>query len=111
MPTGTTREVRFTTGVAGTYFYWGTLTGKGLDARTAIESQLHGALVVDAPGGKADDRIFVLGHYLAEGDPKANPPWADLETWVINGRSSPLTEQLTYRTGDLFQDLRTIEAL
>ena len=100
VPTGTAREVRFSTGVAGTYFYWGTLTGKGLDARAAIESQLQGALVVDGPGGRADDRIFVLGHYLEPGDPTANPPRADLETWVINGQSWPHTEQLTYRTGE-----------
>ena len=100
VPPGAMRGMRFASGVDGTYFYWGTLTGKGLDARAAIESQLQGALVVDAPGRKADDRTFVLGHYLVPGDPTANPPRADLETWVINGQSWPHTEQLTYRTGE-----------
>src|SRR3989442_6118547 len=31
---------------------------------------------------------------------RANPPRADLETWVINGQSWPHTEQLTYKTGE-----------
>ena len=100
VPTGATREVRFKADVVGTYFYWGAVTDKGLDARVPMDSQLHGAFVVDAPGSRPDDRIFVLGHYFLEGDPRANPPRADLETWVINGQSWPHTEQLTYKTGE-----------
>ena len=97
---GTTQQAHFKAVMAGTYFYWGTVTGKGLDERKAIDGQLHGVLVVDAPGSKNDDRIFVLGHYLAEGDFTANPPRPDRETWVINGQSWPHTERLTYKTGE-----------
>src|SRR5438309_7635151 len=79
VPSGATREAHFTTGAAGTYFYWGTLANKALDERAAMDSQLHGAFVVDTPDHKAADRIFVLSHYHVDGDLKANPPRADLE--------------------------------
>jgi FtsP/CotA-like multicopper oxidase with cupredoxin domain len=98
--TGTARQVRFHANTAGTYFYWGALTEHGLEERGAIDGQLHGAFVVDAPGSIPTDHIFVLGHYHADGDLKANPPRADRDTFVINGGSWPHTELLTYKTGE-----------
>jgi FtsP/CotA-like multicopper oxidase with cupredoxin domain len=47
---GASRKVRFAAGRAGTYFYWGTTTGKKMDDDRWIDSQLSGALIVDPAG-------------------------------------------------------------
>jgi len=82
-------SVKFRTGPAGTYYYWGTL-GKSLADRTDTDSQLSGAFIVDPPGSAADDRVFVIGYHQDDG-PKG------LAAWVINGRSWPDTERLSAR--------------
>jgi len=66
-----------------------------------VDSQLTGALIVDPPGVKLpDDRVFVIGLWADDGDPKANPPRPVRAAFVINGRSWPHTERLTYTAGD-----------
>jgi FtsP/CotA-like multicopper oxidase with cupredoxin domain len=56
VPPGVTRDVRFSSGRAGTYHYWATSMGSPIPTR-----ELAGAFVVDPPGGSADpDRIFVI---------------------------------------------------
>lgn len=94
-----TGEVEFPATRPGVYFYWGTSTGVALDKRNGADSQLSGAFVVDPPAGSSRDRIFVLGHWFREGNPKATPPVPDLESWVINGKSWPHTERLPYPAG------------
>jgi FtsP/CotA-like multicopper oxidase with cupredoxin domain len=69
-----THEVRFRTTRPGVYLYWGSTAGSELEKRIAIESQLSGALVIDAPGTSTSDRIFILGHWDEPGDPKTTPP-------------------------------------
>ncbi len=97
-----TEEAEFRAVRPGVYFYWGTTTGASLDKRTGIDSQLSGALIVDPRRASTiPDRIFVLGHWLREGDAKSIPPKPDLETWVINGKSWPNTERLIYPVGQL----------
>jgi manganese oxidase len=97
---GQVREVEFQASRAGVYFYWGTTTGVSFDKRNGVDSQLSGALVVDPPAVRSvSDRVFVLGHWSQEGDPKSNPPKPDLESWVINGKAWPHTERLTYPAG------------
>lgn len=98
---GATREIEFQADRPGIYFYWGTSTGVSLDKRNGIDSQLSGAFVVDPPqpGNTEPDRVFVLGHWFREGNPKATPPVPDLDAWVINGKSWPHTERLTYPAG------------
>ncbi|HET9664975.1 MAG TPA: multicopper oxidase domain-containing protein, partial [Burkholderiales bacterium] len=44
IPPGETREIRFGSGNPGTYHYWATTAGSALATRTAIDSQLGGAL-------------------------------------------------------------------
>jgi FtsP/CotA-like multicopper oxidase with cupredoxin domain len=96
-----TRTVEFQPARPGVYLYWASSAGSSLEKRTAIESQLSGTLVIDAPGGpKLEDRIFVLGHWVDPGDPKATPPRPYRETHVINGKSWPHTERLTYPLGE-----------
>ncbi len=98
---GERREVRFKAGAAGTYYYWAT-TGGPLEQNRpySIDSQLTGAFIIDPAGRKlaSDERILVIDIW---GRPKFNPPSVSGEraTAVINGRSWPYTERLTYTVG------------
>jgi FtsP/CotA-like multicopper oxidase with cupredoxin domain len=106
VPPATTRRVRFASGRAGTYHYWGTSIGAPVPFR-----ELAGALVVDPPGTRVADRIFVitewtsltpaqLGEIFSADDSTA--VFVRLRpklTFVINGLSWPATERLTYRRG------------
>src|SRR5213075_3285080 len=60
-----------------------------------IESQLEGAFIVDQPGVVPNDRIFMITNWM-EG--VITPPFR--EVVVINGKSWPYTERLSYRTGE-----------
>ncbi len=101
IPPSATREVHFKVGTPGTYYYWATTTGTPFLKRVGVDSQLTGALIVDPPGVKLpDDRVFVIGLWADDGDPKANPPRPVRAAFVINGRSWPHTERLTYTAGD-----------
>ena len=94
IPASSRREMRFTLNAAGTFHYWAT-TGDGpLDGRFGPESQLGGAIVVDAPGAAVSDRVFVMSLWRESLAPTAR------DVTAINGRSWPHTERLTYRTGD-----------
>jgi FtsP/CotA-like multicopper oxidase with cupredoxin domain len=97
---GATREVSFTAGAPGTYFYWGTTTGKTMGDDRWIDSQLSGALIVDPAGVRpsANERVFVLGLYLRSGDLGAGRPQHEL--MLINGKSWPDTERLDYTVDD-----------
>jgi FtsP/CotA-like multicopper oxidase with cupredoxin domain len=57
---------------------------------------LSGGFVVDSPGTKPEDRIFVLGIW-SKGQ-LFTPGYEDILS--INGKSWPHTERLTYKTGD-----------
>lgn len=97
---GASRMVRFAAGKPGTYFYWGTTTGKKMDDDRWIDSQLYGGLIVDradtpAPAG---ERVFIIGLWNKPADSAAREPAREL--MVINGKSWPQTERLTYTVGD-----------
>jgi FtsP/CotA-like multicopper oxidase with cupredoxin domain len=95
---GATGERTLGAGEPGTYFYWGSTTGKPIDTRNGMDSQLHGAFIIDSAGvAPPPDRIFVLGDWTGPVD-KAAGFAPDLR--VINGRSWPGTERLTYSAGD-----------
>jgi len=91
---GKTSTARFTLGSAGTFHYWGGAPGSQLGNRDGNDSQLGGAIIADAPGAETGDRVFILGRRA--GDPGV----ARAPLTVINGRSWPHTERLTYATGD-----------
>jgi FtsP/CotA-like multicopper oxidase with cupredoxin domain len=92
VPANATAVVRFRPGPAGTYYYWGT-RGETLEERGDADSLLTGALIVDAPDARTDDRVFVIGHNKAVAPPS-------LDAWLINGRSWPDTERMTYKVGE-----------
>ena len=87
---GETREVQFLAGDPGTYLYWATTANHSLDDREDQETLLSGAFVIDSPGAKPDDRVFVIGLWTK--GPEEIP--------FINGKSWPHTERLTYKLGE-----------
>jgi manganese oxidase len=102
---GETRDRRFTAGRPGTYFYWGgTSADDILQRRSARDSQLAGALIVDPrEGPPADDRILLISSWPANQGPGV------IGRIAINGRSWPHTERLSYRVGDTVR-MRLINA-
>jgi len=100
IPGGEERETRFRATVDGTYFYWATTGNRDIEGRDWFESQLTGALVVDAPNARTDDRVFVLGGWFRPGDATLKVPRKNVDAMVINGKSWPHTERFTYNQGD-----------
>jgi FtsP/CotA-like multicopper oxidase with cupredoxin domain len=113
VPAGEVREVRFTSGLPGTYYYWATTTGMPLSSRGSTDTQLSGALVVDpAEGTPTPDRVLVITEWtsltraqLAEVISRPDPGSAFLRLrpkalYAVNGRAWPHTERLTYDLGE-----------
>jgi len=66
---GATREIAFQLDVAGNYFYWAALKGLSSYAdRFWLDSQLTGALIVDAPGTdpRPNERVWVITEWFQE---------------------------------------------
>lgn len=99
IPAGDIREVRFRLAAPGTYHYWATTTNSPLERRFFADSQLSGALIVDAPGEAVADRVFVLGVWLDLGARGASPRNGQ-QIAVINGKTWPYTERTTYTAGE-----------
>jgi manganese oxidase len=109
VPAGGTREVRFRLSVPGTFYYWGTTTGRSFAGRTHEDAQLSGALVVDPAGRIAlPDRILIIGEWADTQGTEAVRTRNRL-LLVVNGRSWPHTERLSYTVGDTVR-LRVINA-
>ncbi len=96
---GGREEVEFTA-AAGTYFYWGSIRGGALGERRAGDSQLSGAIIVDPPGSRRRDRVFILGIRLQQPDSSAAGVVPFHELMVINGKAWPHTERLNLTQGD-----------
>ena len=93
---GEKREVVFRAGAPGTYHYWAATDGHAFGERQDVDSQLSGALIVDPPGVRPDDRIMVIGLWVKPGTVGD----AGNNIGVINGTSWPATEVLNYRVGE-----------
>jgi FtsP/CotA-like multicopper oxidase with cupredoxin domain len=92
---GATREITFSTGAPGAYYYWATAGGDMINGKPYKEdSQLHGAFIVDPPGPVAPDRVFVIGTWRDR-----RLPQESFDVPVINGKSWPYTERLQYPVG------------
>ncbi|HEV2115959.1 MAG TPA: multicopper oxidase domain-containing protein [Terriglobales bacterium] len=95
---GEIREVQFDAGEPGTYMYWATTSDAHLndpEAREGEEGLLSGAFIVDPPGGRGDDRIFVIEEWA-----KNNLVGGGDVIFAINGKSWPATEHLIYKAGE-----------
>jgi FtsP/CotA-like multicopper oxidase with cupredoxin domain len=102
VPAGGTREARFRLEAPGTYYYWGTTTGKAFLRRAGLDAQLSGVIVVDPAGVKPPrDRIMVIGMW-ADSVPTESARGIGFARMLltINGRSWPSTTRLTYTAGD-----------
>ena len=113
VPAGERRQLRFSSGPAGTYHYWATTTGMPQQFRAADDTQLSGAFIVD-PAGAAPpaDRVFVITEWtsltraqiaelLKQDDP--GPAFLKLRPdvgFTINGLAWPHTERLRYELGE-----------
>jgi manganese oxidase len=93
---GETRELQFLAGEPGTYLYWATTSDKPQELRDQAETLLSGAFIVDLPGARTDDRIFMIGIWN-RGIPGT---LGSDEILSINGKSWPYTERLTYKIGE-----------
>ncbi len=98
---GETREIRFRLSTPGTYYYWGSRTDRPMSARMGADSQLSGAIVVDPVGAKPDpkEEIFVITEWL-DAYRTTGAPVFSAALAVINGRSWPANEKLTYTQGE-----------
>ena len=97
---GQERMVEFVLRVPGTYYYWATTMRRPLRYRVHEDAQLTGAIVVDPAGMTAhEDRVFVIGMWT-DTVGSAAPHGRRRELAVINGRSWPNTERLSYTVGD-----------
>jgi FtsP/CotA-like multicopper oxidase with cupredoxin domain len=94
---GATTELRYRLDTPGTFFYWGALAGTGLFDRFWLDSQLNGAIVVDPPGGRTDDHVFVMSEWFYPYDDRSRPFESAM---TINGKGFPHTERLTLPQGD-----------
>jgi FtsP/CotA-like multicopper oxidase with cupredoxin domain len=96
---GESRVVTFAAGSPGTYFYWGEVGTYRAEtnrlARVREREQLAGALIVDEPGPRTDDRIFVMNVW---GEPADSESYRS--TLTINGRAWPHTERIAATLGD-----------
>ncbi|MEO8561809.1 MAG: multicopper oxidase domain-containing protein [bacterium] len=96
---GATRELTFRLDSVGTFPYWGVLKGlTDFEQRDWLDSQLSGAIVVDAAGAdpaKATDRIWVITEWFH------NYPDRPFESaLVFNGKAWPHNERITLPQGD-----------
>jgi FtsP/CotA-like multicopper oxidase with cupredoxin domain len=95
---GEVREIRFLAGTPGTYYYWGATTNSPLPTRAPRDTQLYGAFLVEPRGRKArNERVFLMGVWATVDDTLV--PSA-LNRMVMNGKSWPHTERLTYQVGE-----------
>ena len=92
-----TRELRFAAGAPGTYQYY---ASAGSDLQHSDhgrpfgeDSQLAGAFIVDPRGNATPDRVFVITLWRSGTD---FGPTVAHQVAVINGKSWPYTERLTY---------------
>jgi manganese oxidase len=107
---GATADFHFTAQTAGTYYYSARSTKMSLgeigilsivddlpmgEAPFGLESELEGGFIIDRPGAVLNDRIFMITNWMAG---VITPPFR--EVVVINGKSWPYTERLSYRIGD-----------
>ena len=97
---GATREVSFRLDRVGNFFYWAALKGlSSYEDRFWLDSQLTGALIVDAAGAgppSAQERVWLITEWFHE-FPKTQSFESAL---VFNGKAWPYNERLTFAQGD-----------
>lgn len=96
---GATRDITFTLERAGNYFYWAALAGlNDFTDRFWLDSQLTGAMVVDAPGTtpRANEHVFLITEWFFQPDRVREFESA----LVFNGKAWPHNERMTVAQND-----------
>ena len=96
---GATRSVSFRLDRVGNFFYWGALKGLNTyEDRFWLDSQLTGALIVDAPGAvvSSQERVWLITEWFLQ-PPKVREFESAL---VFNGKAWPYNERLTFTQND-----------
>jgi FtsP/CotA-like multicopper oxidase with cupredoxin domain len=97
IPPGSTPEVRFRSGAAGTYYYWASTRPGPIFTRATQDTLLSGAFVVDRKGAPTNDRVFVVNMWYTS----EKPDFSDLkQIATINGKSWPYTEHFTFHVSE-----------
>ena len=97
---GTVQTLRFRLDRPGTYYYWGTTSGRSFEHRTKEDAQLTGVIVVDEPGARVpNDRIMVIGMFADTAGSEVTRN-RNRELFVINGRAWPHTDRFIYQKGE-----------
>jgi manganese oxidase len=101
---GGIRELRFTAGDPGIYYYAGKTTPAPVLARNDEDSQLNGAIVVDPAGAepRPRDQVFVISWWFRP-DSTALSGLSPGTVLAINGASWPHTERFDLVQGDSVQ--------
>jgi FtsP/CotA-like multicopper oxidase with cupredoxin domain len=86
---GASRTLEFTASTAGTYMYGARSANWATPLRET--EQLAGAIIVDEPGARTDDRIFVVNIWY---------DGSNRNVYALNGRSWPHTERFDVTEGD-----------
>lgn len=96
---GATRDIEFRLDIVGNFFYWGVLKGlTNYAQREWLDSQLTGALIVDAAGATPppNERVWLITEWFL-----LVPQTREFESaLVFNGKAWPYNERLTFRQGD-----------
>ena len=104
VPVNDTQRRTFTLSAPGTYYYWGTTSGRRFGNRLHEDAQLTGAIVVDPRGASFGsvprDRILMIGMMADTFGSEFQRGDRENLLFVINGRSWPNTERLTYNLSD-----------
>ena len=97
---GATRDVTFRLDRVGNFFYWAALKGlNSYEDRFWLDSQLTGALIVDAAGAQApstQERVWLITEWFLQ-PPKTRTFESAL---TFNGKAWPYNERLTFAQGD-----------
>jgi len=100
VPAGAVRDIDFLADTPGTYFYWAASDEQSVLARrVAADSQLSGALIVDARGASTADRVLVITSWNDTPTVDGQPVF--VVRFLINGKTWPHTERLAYDIGDM----------
>jgi FtsP/CotA-like multicopper oxidase with cupredoxin domain len=91
---GAVEQVRFTTKRLGLYLYWAATDVDDLKLRNGVDAELTGAIVVDPPGARVNDEIFVIEMISETPGASARQTLA-----TINGKSWPYTQRFQYSVG------------
>ncbi|HEX7024004.1 MAG TPA: multicopper oxidase domain-containing protein, partial [Gemmatimonadales bacterium] len=95
---GARKEVEFSASAPGTYYYVARSAPDPFGGREPEDGQLHGAIVIDPPGGAAPDRVFLISWWFIIDS--TSPTGLQRGTMAINGLSWPHTERIDMMQGD-----------